>query len=67
SQTRLAWSPYGSPQADPYTWGTARLPGYTPPTWPPAPPRIPTESTRSTDSPASLAQAHRTGVPIAHP
>jgi len=67
SQTRLAWSPYGSPQADPYTWGTARLPAHTPPTRPPKPPRIPTESTRSTDSPASLAQAHRTGVPIAHP
>ncbi|MGV9349964.1 sugar-binding protein [Streptomyces spiralis] len=30
-QTRLAWSSYGSAQADPYVWGTARLEDYTPP------------------------------------
>ncbi|MDX3383381.1 sugar-binding protein [Streptomyces niveiscabiei] len=63
-QTRLAWSPYGSPQADPYVWGTARLTGYTPPSMPRTPPRIPTEAARSTDSPASRSQSRRTGVPL---
>ncbi|WP_329035041.1 PIG-L family deacetylase [Streptomyces sp. NBC_00178] len=67
-QTRLAWAPYGSAQADPYVWGTARLEGYTPPAdrpSTPARPRIPADAARSEDSPAALAQARRTGVPIA--
>ena len=29
--TRLAWSTFGSVQSDPYRWGRATLPGYTPP------------------------------------
>ena len=29
--TRLAWSTFGSVQSDPYRWGHATLPGYTPP------------------------------------
>ncbi|SCK48769.1 sugar-binding protein [Streptomyces sp. WMMB 322] len=67
-QTRLAWSPFGSAQADPYVWGTARLGGYTPPAdrpTVPVDPEIPTEAARSEDSPASVAQARRTGVPLA--
>ncbi|WP_234386517.1 PIG-L family deacetylase [Streptomyces sp. ERV7] len=65
-QTRLAWSPFGSAQADPYVWGTLRLPGYVPPPDHPArPARIPQEAARSTDSKASLEQARRTGVPLA--
>lgn len=67
-QTRLAWSPFGSAQADPYVWGTARLTGYTPPPdrpTTPAEPDIPRESARSEDSPASVAQSRRTGVPPA--
>ncbi|NLU74331.1 hypothetical protein HCC61_16875 [Streptomyces sp. HNM0575] len=67
-QTRLAWSPFGSAQADPYVWGTARLEGYTPPAdrpTDPADPEIPTEAARSEDSAASVAQARRTGVPLA--
>jgi mycothiol S-conjugate amidase len=67
-QSRLAWSPYGSAQADPYVWGTARLEGYSPPAdrpTVPADPVIPTEAARSEDSPASVAQARRTGVPLA--
>ncbi|GAA0594136.1 PIG-L family deacetylase [Streptomyces crystallinus] len=65
-QTRLAWSPYGSAQADPYVWGTLRLPGYVPPPDHPAQPaRIPQEAARSSDSKASLEQARRTGVPLA--
>jgi mycothiol S-conjugate amidase len=67
-QSRLAWSPYGSAQADPYVWGTARLERYTPPAdrpTVPADPVIPAEAARSEDSPASVAQARRTGVPLA--
>ncbi|MFB6960784.1 sugar-binding protein [Streptomyces sp. NPDC056309] len=67
-QTRLAWSPYGSAQADPYVWGTARLEGYTPPAdrpTTPAEPVIPTDAARSEDSPASVAQSRRTGIPLA--
>lgn len=67
-QTRLAWSPFGSAQADPYVWGRARLTNYTPPadrSTTPKPGRIPTDAARSTDSPAALAQARRLGVPIA--
>ena len=29
--TRLAWSTFGGVQSDPYRWGHATLPGYTPP------------------------------------
>ncbi|WP_225724777.1 MULTISPECIES: sugar-binding protein [unclassified Nocardia] len=66
-QTRLAWSPFGSPQADPYVWGTATLVDYQPPDTPKdaAPPSIPRTAARSADSPASRAQAARIGVPIA--
>ena len=67
-QTRLAWSPFGSAQADPYVWGSARLDGYTPPPDRPADPvdpQIPTEAARSEDSPASVEQSRRTGVPLA--
>ncbi|MFE4519570.1 sugar-binding protein [Kitasatospora sp. NPDC056783] len=64
--SRLAWSPFGSAQADPYVWGTVRLPGYTPPPRGPASaPRIPTEAARSQDSPASVTQSERLGVPLA--
>ncbi|UQA97254.1 sugar-binding protein [Streptomyces halobius] len=66
-KTRLAWSPFGSAQADPYVWGTARLDGYTPPGGrPPAgDPVIPLEAAKSSKSPASVDQCHRTGVPLA--
>ncbi|RJO75213.1 hypothetical protein D5S18_17820 [Nocardia panacis] len=65
-QTRLAWSPYGSAQADPYVWGTATLENYHPSgTRQPTAPVIPGTAARSADSPASLAQAKRLNVPIA--
>ncbi|MHA4815896.1 sugar-binding protein [Streptomyces aculeolatus] len=67
-QTRLAWSPFGSAQADPYVWGNAALEGYTPPAdrpTEPAEPEIPTDAARSEDSPASVEQSRRTGVPLA--
>lgn len=64
-RTRLAWSPFGSPQADPYVWGTATLADYLPSPTTARPPAIPQTDTRSADSPASLAQSKRTGIPIA--
>ncbi|WP_438483925.1 sugar-binding protein [Streptomyces sp. S186] len=65
-KSRLAWSPFGSAQADPYVWGPLRLPGYHSPVGRPTRPAdIPLEAARSKDSPASVAQARRTGVPLA--
>ncbi|MBA0051568.1 hypothetical protein E0L36_11880 [Streptomyces sp. AJS327] len=67
-QSRLAWSSFGSAQADPYTWGTARLSGYRPPEGQPTTPRepeIPREAARSRDSLPSILQSLRTGVPLA--
>ncbi|MCZ7416830.1 sugar-binding protein [Streptomyces sp. WMMC897] len=64
-QTRLAWSPFGSAQADPYVWGRAELEGGDAPHVPTREPRIPTEAARSINSPASVAQSQRTGVPLA--
>ncbi|GAB2599777.1 hypothetical protein GCM10027168_36060 [Streptomyces capparidis] len=65
-QTRLAWAPFGGAQADPYAWGTWRLPGYLPPKGRPVvppPPVLPVAAARGADSPASAAQSRRTGVP----
>ncbi|RKN43954.1 PIG-L family deacetylase [Streptomyces hoynatensis] len=67
-QTRLAWSPFGSAQADPLAWGHAPLTGYLPPPGrpeTPAPPRIPAAATGSRDSPASAGQGRRTAAPPA--
>lgn len=67
-QPRLAWSPFGCAQADPYVWGRAELTDYTPPAGRPTTPKPghrPGESARSTDSPAAVAQARRLGVPLA--
>lgn len=64
--SRLAWSPYGSAQADPYVWGTVRLAGYTlPPQRPIQPADIPLEAAQSKNSPPSVAQLRRTGVALA--
>ncbi|MFF7725647.1 sugar-binding protein [Streptomyces sp. NPDC008001] len=64
--SRLAWSAYGSAQADPYVWGTLRLPAYVPPPGPPTQPAdIPLEAAQSKDSKASVDQSRRTGVPMA--
>ena len=67
-QTRLGWSTFGGVQGDPYRWGHANLPGYTPPagrSTTPTAPIIPTEATQSLDSPQSILQAAMTGVPVA--
>ncbi|MGG5261114.1 sugar-binding protein [Phycicoccus avicenniae] len=67
-QTRIGWSTWGGVQGDPYRWGVATLPGYTPPADRPAEapePVIPLTALSSLDSPPSLAQAVRVDVPLA--
>ncbi|WP_171165612.1 sugar-binding protein [Streptomyces sp. I05A-00742] len=65
-QSRLAWSTFGSAQADPYVWGTLELPGHVPPSGRPTRPAdLPLEAAKSEDSAASRAQSRRTGVPLA--
>ncbi|MDL4821681.1 sugar-binding protein [Actinomadura opuntiae] len=67
-QTRIGWSTWGGVQGDPYRWGQTTLPGYTPdpglPTTPPAP-VMPTDAAASVNSPQSIEQAVRTGIPLA--
>lgn len=67
-QTRIGWSTWGGVQGDPYRWGRAELPGYTPPpgratTAPP--PVLPRTAALSVNSPQSIIQAAQTGVPLA--
>lgn len=67
-QTRIGWSTWGGVQGDPYRWGLATLPGYTPPPGRPAtapPPVIPKTAALSVNSPQSIAQAAATGIPLA--
>ncbi|GAA0420538.1 sugar-binding protein [Streptomyces luteireticuli] len=65
-KSRLAWAPYTGAQADPYVWGTVRLPGYVPPSGrPPRSATLPLDAARSADSRASVEQSRRTGVPLA--
>ena len=65
--TRLAWSTFGSVQSDPYRWGHATMPGYTPPAGRPTTPADPTVSSTNLNgakSPQTIAQSARDGVPI---
>jgi hypothetical protein len=65
--TRLAWSTFGSVQSDPYRWGHATMPGYTPPAGRPteAPaPILPGSNLSGGRSPQTIAQSARDGVPI---
>ena len=67
NSARLAWSTFGSVQSDPYRWGRATLPGYTPPAGRPTTPRTPNVSHPNldgADSPQTIAQSARNGVPI---
>jgi LmbE family N-acetylglucosaminyl deacetylase len=67
-QTRIGWSTWGGVQGDPYRWGLATLPGYTPPPGRPttAPPAvIPKTAALSVNSPQSIIQAASTHVPLA--
>lgn len=66
--TREGWSAWNSVQSDPYHWGHAYLPGYTPPagqTTTPATPIIPASAAQGVDSPQTIYQSARNGVPIA--
>ena len=65
--TRLGWSAFGSVQSDPFRWGRATLPGYTPPagrpTTPP-PANVSNPNLDGTTSPQTIWQSARDGVPI---
>jgi LmbE family N-acetylglucosaminyl deacetylase len=64
-QTRIGWSTWGGVQGDPYRWGVARFPGWDAPQVATQAPTIPDEALSSLDSPQTIAQAVRTGVPVA--
>ena len=67
NSARLAWSTFGSVQSDPYRWGRATLPGYTPPAdrrRRRAAPNAGEDPLDSADSPQTIAQSARNGVPI---
>ena len=59
--TRLAWSnDFGGVQSDPYRWGHATLPGYTPPAGRPTTPTTPNVSHPNLDgvnSPQTIYQS----------
>ncbi len=66
-QTRLAWSAFGSVQSDPYRWGHASVTGYTPPPGrptTPADPNVSSPNLNGVDSPQTIHQSARNGVPI---
>jgi LmbE family N-acetylglucosaminyl deacetylase len=66
-QTRLSWSAFGSVQSDPYRWGHASVTGYTPPPDrpnTPPPPNLSNPNLNGVDSPQTIAQSARNGVPI---
>ncbi|MFU8874257.1 PIG-L family deacetylase [Micromonospora sp. SL4-19] len=65
--TRLGWSAFGSVQSDPYRWGQATLPGYTPPAGRPVtapPPNVSNPNLNGASSPQTIWQSARNGVPI---
>jgi LmbE family N-acetylglucosaminyl deacetylase len=64
-QTRIGWSTWGGVQGDPYRWGVATVPGWAAPSVPTAEPVIPTDVLLSVDSPQTIAQSVRNGVPVA--
>jgi hypothetical protein len=65
--SRLAWSTFGSVQSDPWRWGHAAVDGYTPPadrpTTPPDP-NVSSPNLNGVESPQTIAQSARNGVPI---
>ncbi len=64
-QTRLGWSTWGGVQGDPYRWGTASFPGWTPPAVSTQSPLFGFAALSSLASPQSIEQSVRTGVPLA--
>ncbi|HEY8456901.1 MAG TPA: PxKF domain-containing protein [Actinopolymorphaceae bacterium] len=66
-KTRLAWSPFGSQQSEPYRWGHVYLDGYEPPADRPTTPKtpiIPDSALQGVDSPQTIYQSATNGVPI---
>jgi LmbE family N-acetylglucosaminyl deacetylase len=63
-QTRIGWSTWGGVQGDPYRWGVVRFPGWTPPDVADSEPVIPSVALASADSPQTIAQSVRNGVPL---
>ncbi len=65
--TRLAWSAFNSVQSDPWIWGHASVDGYTPPAGrptTPAEPNVSSPNLNGVESPQTIAQSARNGVPI---
>ncbi|MGW1057773.1 PIG-L family deacetylase [Micromonospora rubida] len=62
SQSRLGWSTFNGVRADPYRYGLATLPGYTPAQQQPSAPVFPDTSARSVHSPQTIAQSAVDGV-----
>ncbi|WP_324651926.1 PIG-L family deacetylase [Georgenia sp. H159] len=65
--TRLAWSPFGSQQSEPYRWGHVYLEGYTPPegrATEPDEPIIPDTALLGVESPQTIYQSATRGVTI---
>ncbi len=63
--TRMAWSTFGSVQSDPYRWGRAKLPGYSPSgSTTPDTPNVSHPNLDGVDSPQTIHQSARNGVPI---
>ena len=63
-QTRLGWSTFGGVQGDPYRWGRVVLEGAAPPQVATSAPRLDFPALASVESPPSIRQAVRTGVPL---
>ncbi|TCP54951.1 alpha-galactosidase-like protein [Tamaricihabitans halophyticus] len=65
-KTRIGWSTWGGVQGDPYRWGQASLADYQPaPDQPETPePELPLDALSSLDSPQSIEQSVRTGLPL---
>ena len=63
-QTRLGWSTFGGVQGDPYRWGRVVLDGPAPAPIPTSAPFLDFPGLNSVESPQSIAQAVRIGVPL---
>jgi LmbE family N-acetylglucosaminyl deacetylase len=62
SQSRIGWSTFPGVRADPYRYGLATLPGYTPPQRAATEPVYPDTAARSVHSPQTIAQSAVDGV-----
>ncbi len=63
-QTRIGWSTFGGVQGDPYRWGRVVLDGPAPDDVPTSVPFLDFPGLLSVESPQSIAQAVRIGVPL---